>query len=65
MKSSTSVYKLGKEKEVRLGINLLKVQATVTVGVGQAHQIDGLIARPVRIFGIQKLNNLTPERYAG
>ena len=65
MKSSISIYELRKQKEVWLGKNFVNVQAIVPILVSNTHQIDCLIARPVRIFRIEKLNNLTPERYAG
>ena len=60
VKSSISIYELRKQKEVWLGKNFVDVEAIVPISVSNAHQINCLVSRPMRIFGIKELNYLTP-----
>ena len=52
---------LGEEEEVGLGEDLGQLQQVVAVGVGAAHQVDRLVARPVRVLWVQEVDNLASE----
>lgn len=52
---------LGEEEEVGLGEHLGQLQQVVAVGVGAAHQVDRLVARPVRVLRVQEVDNLASE----
>ena len=61
MEARVSAGQFGEEEEVRVGEDLLQVQETVPVGVRPADQVDGLVPGPVRVLGVQELNNFSPE----